>query len=181
MTQHLRTPCTPTTTRLISTIGTIHLYEMTLPESMTLDQIPLEDMPVSILPPDGNEPTEGFIIGSCDRTLFVQTFDNFGQTIPALTLIPDAAGFFDTAIQRLTAIIQKPEGYSLGPAERLTPWLIRDQAEGERSPEGVGRPDNHVGDELTARRRNWRRRWPIWLALISACWLFARIISRPMS
>ena len=153
ITQHLSTPCTPTTTRLISTIGTIHLYEMTLPESMTLDQIPFEDMPVSILPPDGNEPTEGFIIGSRDRTLFVQTFDHFGQNIPGLTLIPDAAGFFDTAIQRLTAIIQKPEGYSLGPAERLTPWLIRDQAEGERS----AGPTSAVlttmwGDELTARR-----------------------------
>ena len=91
ITDSLGTPCTPTTTRLISTIGTIHLYEMTLPDSMPLDQMPFEDMPVSILPPDGNEPTEGFIVGSRERTLFVQTFDQFGQNIPGLTLIPDAA------------------------------------------------------------------------------------------
>ena len=38
------------------------------------------------------------------------------------------------------------------------------------------------GDERPRDDRNWRRRLPIWLALISACWLFARIlISRPMS
>lgn len=128
LTQILGTPCVLSAVRLISTIGTIHLYEMILPESVPSDHLPFEDMSVSLLPSEGTEPTEGFIVGVRGRTLFIQSFDHIGQTLPRLTMIADAAGFFETANQRLLDILQMPERYLLGPAERLAALLTREQS-----------------------------------------------------
>ena len=83
----------------------------------------------------------------------VQTFDSLGKIVTSSTIVPDAEGFFETMMKRLSDIIHRSESYSLGPAERLLPWLTRDQSEG--APEG--RTSSAVlstmwGDDLTARR-----------------------------
>jgi len=151
--QGLGAPISPSAGRLLSTAGTLHLYEFTLPSELSKDRIPFEDMPVTILPPEGTEPTEGFVIGDRDGTMLVQTFDSLGRIVPSATVVPDAEGFFDTVIQRLSDVIHRSESYSLGPAERLIPWLTRKQfgsEEGTRSASAV--LSTMWGDDLTARR-----------------------------
>ena len=83
----------------------------------------------------------------------VQTFDSLGKIVTSSTIVPDAEGFFETMMKRLSDIIHRSESYSLGPAERLLPWLTRDQSEGALE----GRTSSAVlstmwGDDLTARR-----------------------------
>lgn len=151
--QGLGTPISPSTGRLLSTVGTLHLYEFTVPSELSQDQIPFEDMPVTILPSEGTEPTEGFVVGNRDGTMLIQTFDSLEKTVPSATIVPDAEGFFDTVIQRLSDVIHRSDSYSLGPAERLIPWLTQEQF----SREGGTRSASAVlstmwGDDLTARR-----------------------------
>lgn len=109
--------------RLITTAGTLHLYELEVPAEVALS----EDLPVTIIPSGDSEPTEGVVVGCRGRTLLVQTFDAIGQTVAAATLVPDSAGFFDTASRRLAEMARKSEAYTLGPAERLVPLLDPDQ------------------------------------------------------
>lgn len=151
--QGLEAPTAPVTGRLVSTVGTLYLYELTLPSDLSPDHIPFEDMPVTILPPDGTEPTEGFVMTGRQGTVMVQTFDSLGKMVASATIITDAEGFFDTVIKRLSDVIHRSETYSLGPAERLLPWLTRDQF--ESAPEA--RTSSAVlstlwGEDLTARR-----------------------------
>jgi hypothetical protein len=151
--QGLGSPISAVTGRLVSTVGALYLYELTLPSGLSTDHIPFEDMPVTILPPDGTEPTEGFVMTSREETVMVQTFDSLGKMVASATIITDAEGFFDTVIKRLSDVIHRSETYSLGPAERLLPWLTRDQS--ESAPET--RTSSAVlstlwGDDLTARR-----------------------------
>ena len=151
--QGLGAPISSSSGRLLSTVGTLYLYEFTLPSGIPKDRLPFEDMPVTILPQDGTEPTEGFVVGSQEGTVMVQTFDSLGKIVTSSTIVPDAEGFFETMMKRLSDIIHRSESYSLGPAERLLPWLTRDQSEG--APEG--RTSSAVlstmwGDDLTARR-----------------------------
>lgn len=105
--------------RKLATAGALHLYGFDLPASAAL----AEDVPVTIIPPGDQEPTEGFVVGYNDRTALIQTFDAFGQTVEAVSIIPDATAFFDTASKRLAAMAAKSDAYTLGPAERLAPWL----------------------------------------------------------
>jgi len=151
--QGLGTPIFPSAGRLLSTVGTLHLYEFTLPSELSQDQIPFEDMSVTILPPEGMESTEGFVISARGGTMLVQTFDSLGKVVPSATIVPDAEGFFDTVIQRLADMVHRSDSYSLGPAERLIPWLTQEQF----SREGGARSASAVlstmwGDDLTARR-----------------------------
>jgi hypothetical protein len=151
--QGLGAPISPVTGRLVSTVGALYLYELTLPSGLSTDHIPFEDMPVTILPPDGTEPTEGFVMTRREGTVIVQTFDSLGKIVASATIITDAEGFFDTVIKRLSDVIHRSETYSLGPAERLLPWLTRDQS--ETAPET--RTSSAVlstlwGEDLTARR-----------------------------
>lgn len=139
--------------RLISTVGTLHLYEFKLPQEFPPDRLPFEDMPVTILPPDGTEPTEGFVVRSRDNTLVIQAFDNIGHQVSSAVIVPDAEGFFETVIKRLSDLIHKSESYSLGPAERLIPWLTRDQFESQRETRTTSAVLSTMwGDEFTARR-----------------------------
>ncbi|HEX5543908.1 MAG TPA: hypothetical protein VFX10_00360, partial [Nitrospira sp.] len=63
--QELGTPMSSSAGRLLSIVGTLHLYEFSLPLALlqAKDQIPFEDMPVTIVPSEGTEPTEGFVVG----------------------------------------------------------------------------------------------------------------------
>ncbi|MGH7208624.1 MAG: hypothetical protein ACREIL_04480, partial [Nitrospiraceae bacterium] len=123
----LDAPVTVSAGRLISTAGTLHLYELEVPEDAVLS----EDLPVTIIPAGDIEPTEGVVIGRRGQTVLIQTFDPFGQTVAAATLVPDAAGFFDTASHRLAEMARKSGAYMLGPAERLVPLLDPDQSDPE--------------------------------------------------
>jgi hypothetical protein len=151
--QGLGTPISPSAGRLVATVGTLYLYELTLPSGLPSDHVPFEDMPVTILPPDGTEPTEGFVVGSRGGTVIVQTFDSLGKTVTSATIVPDAEGFFDTVMKRLSDIIHRSETYSLGPAERLVPWLTQDQSESGREVRTSSAVLTTMwGDDLTARR-----------------------------
>ncbi|MDA0739569.1 MAG: hypothetical protein O2999_11440 [Nitrospirae bacterium] len=109
--------------------GDLHLYSMTLPSRMKL----LEDIPLTIVPPGDLEPTEGYSLRHLGGEILIQTLDSLGQSIEDNTLVPDTSGFFLTAAKRLKDMAAKPQSYSLGPAERLAPWLDPDQAGGDGS------------------------------------------------
>lgn len=127
----LDAPITVSGGRRLATAGTLHLYAFKPSEEVTF----VEDLPVSILLPDESEPIEGFVVGSRAveaREVLVQTFDTLGKTVSSATIIPDAAGFFETAAKRLAETALKLGTYSGGPAERLIPWL--DPTEGQSDP-----------------------------------------------
>lgn len=113
--------------RLLLTVGAVHVYRFDLSEERLL----LEDVPVTVLPGNG-EPTEGFVIGSDGRSLVLQVFDALGQTLGASTIVPDTAGFLETCSRRLATMGRQPEKFTLGPSERLVPWL---------DPEAKGGPE----------------------------------------
>ena len=105
--------------RLLQTVGTLHLYEMTLQRPRA---IPI-DTPVTIVPPDDMEPTEGLVLRSNAQILLVQTFDAIGPSFASATLIPDRAGCLTISTQRLTEMMTQADAYRLGPADRLAPLL----------------------------------------------------------
>src|SRR5687767_13593996 len=87
--QELVAPISPSAGRLVSTVGTLYLYELTLPSGLSKDHHPFEDMPVTILPSDGTEPTEGFVMRSREGMVMVQTFDSLGKKVASATIVPD--------------------------------------------------------------------------------------------
>ena len=119
MTDGLDAPIEITTAKHLHTVGTLHLYGMELPEGRNL----LQDVPFTILPSNDCEPTEGVVLGLYNNDVLVQTLDAFGETVHHCTVIPDTSGFLETAANRLTDMATKPESFTLGPAERLAPWL----------------------------------------------------------
>ena len=128
----LDAPLTVSGGRLVTTAGTLHLYEFDLRGDHTL----LEDVPITILPPGNLEPTEGYVLGRQGGALLVEAFDAIGQTVEACTVVPDVSGFYETAARRLEAMARHPEKYSLGPAERLVPWLDPDPSPEKQSARG---------------------------------------------
>ena len=153
--QELGTPMSSSAGRLVSTVGSLHLYEFSLPLDLlqAKDQIPFEDMPVTIVPSDGTEPTEGFVVGGREGTIVVQTFDSLGKSVPSAAIVLDTEGFFETVIARLSDVIHRSESYSLGPADRLIPWLARTPLESERDTRSASAVLSTMwGDDLTARR-----------------------------
>src|SRR5262245_24598714 len=89
-------PITPLTGRLLHSIGTLFLYEFTLPAGLAIDI----DTPLSIIPGEDLEPTEGLVLSCREPVILVQTFDPLGQTVVGATLIPDRAGVLTTWGQR---------------------------------------------------------------------------------
>lgn len=112
-------PIAPVTGRLIQTVGTLHLYEFRLPAGRSLEV----DIPLSIVPPEDMEPTEGMVLGNQGEMVIVQTFDAIGQSIEGATIVPDRAGYLATCSARLKDMLAQPDAYRLGPADRLAPLL----------------------------------------------------------
>jgi hypothetical protein len=110
--------------RLLQTVGTLHLYEFFLPPDTEWGV----DWPVTVLLPDGEEPTEGFVLLQEGNRVVLQLFDAVGETVPMATLVPDASGFAETASHRLADMNRSTASYSLGPAERLLPVFDAAQA-----------------------------------------------------
>lgn len=105
--------------RLLQSLGTLHLYELTLPRPRVVEV----DTPITIIPPDEMEPTEGIVLRHRGPVLLVQTFDSIGQSFASATVIPDRAGFLTMAAQRLTDMTTQTDAYRLGPADRLASVL----------------------------------------------------------
>src|SRR4030065_2763648 len=74
--------------RLVHAIGTLHLYELTLPAGSSIEH----DTPLSIIPSDDMEPTEGIVLGGQGNVVLVQTFDAIGQSCAHMSVVPDLAG-----------------------------------------------------------------------------------------
>ncbi len=123
-------PVSITNGRLCATVGNLSLYEFESAQASTL----AEDWPVTIVPPDEEEPTEGIVLGYRGNRLLVQTFDALGQVVPSATLVPDALGFLQTAARRLADMAARADTYTLGAAERLLPWLAPGQSANGETP-----------------------------------------------
>ena len=115
----LDAPLTVTKGRLLQTMGGLHVYEFTLPQGCRLDP----DVPVSVIPGEEMEATEGVVLNCHDHQITVQTVDAIGSSVPWATLIPDQSGHYSTMAKRLREMIQKADAYNLGPSERLIPLL----------------------------------------------------------
>ncbi|MEK7294321.1 MAG: hypothetical protein AAB049_05020, partial [Nitrospirota bacterium] len=137
--------------RQVSTVGTLFLYAFDLPARATLP----EDLPVSIVPGDQAveiDPTEGVVIGREGDAALIQTYESLGQNVGPSTIVPDAAGFFQTASRRLADMAGHADRFTLGPAERLIPWLHPDEsARNHTAPESAAFT-TFWSDDLTARR-----------------------------
>ena len=110
-------PITQVAGPLVDTIGTLHLYELTLPHGSSIEH----DTPLSIIPSDDMEPTEGIVLGGQGHVVLVQTFDTIGQSYADATVVPDQAGVLATSAKRLRDMLAQPDAYRLGPADRLAP------------------------------------------------------------
>jgi hypothetical protein len=144
-------PIHDVTCRLRHTIGTLHLYELTLPHGSSIEH----DTPFSILPPDEMEPTEGIVLGGEGNMILVQTFDSIGQSCANATVVPDRAGLLATSARRLRDMLAQPDSYRLGPADRLVPLLEATTGAGEFSGTGAGSSilTTVWADELSVRRQ----------------------------
>lgn len=127
-------PITQVAGRLVHTIGTLHLYEMTLPQGSSIEH----DTPLSIIPSDDTEPTEGIVLGEQGNVALVQTFDAIGQSYAEATVVPDRAGLLATSAKRLRDMLAQPDAYRLGPADRLASFLEAATGPGELSESGTG-------------------------------------------
>lgn len=112
-------PITPVNGRLIQKIGTLYLYEFGLPQGRTIKI----DTPISIIPSDDIEPTEGLVLSCQNDQIRVQTVDAIGPLLEGGTIVPDRAGYLATTAARLKEMLLKPDAYRLGPADRLAPLL----------------------------------------------------------
>lgn len=137
--------------RQVSAVGTLFLYLFDLPAGATL----LEDLPVSIVPGDmaGDlEPTEGVVIGREGDAALIQTYESLGHNVGPSTIVPDAAGFFQTASQRLADMAGHADRFTLGPAERLIPWLHPDESTRNHTAPESAAFTTFWSDDLAARR-----------------------------
>ena len=64
-------PITQVVGRLVHTIGTLHLSELTLPHSSSIEH----DTPLSIIPADDMDPTEGIVLGGQGNVVHPFLFD----------------------------------------------------------------------------------------------------------
>ncbi|HBP88140.1 MAG TPA: hypothetical protein DD706_10645 [Nitrospiraceae bacterium] len=119
MSRGLDAPLEIAQARHIRTVGSLHLYSCVALPGRTF----LPDIPMTLLPGNDMEPTEGYLLGWYQGSLILQTFDHVGETLNQGTLIPDTSGFLETGAARLSDMASKPDSFTLGPAERLVPWL----------------------------------------------------------
>jgi hypothetical protein len=112
-------PITASQGRLVRTTGGLHLYEFVVPSGV---RMPI-DLPISLVPVDDKDTTEGIILRQTGQSTLVQLVDHLGSEVPSVTLVPDQAGLIATAAARLKEILAKPDHYHLGPAERLAALL----------------------------------------------------------
>lgn len=119
-------PVMATDAHLLQTVGGLHLYEFFLSPGVSLST----DLPLSIVPADEMEPTEGVVLNQVGNKALVQVIDTLGDSPSSLTLVPDLSGLLETSALRLKEMVTKADAYNLGPAERLVPLLHMPEAGG---------------------------------------------------
>jgi len=119
MTQGLDAPLDIPHAHHIGKTGSLHLYSCEVLPGTKI----IADVPITLLPGNDMEATEGYLLGWLNGSLIIQTFDHVGLTLEQCTLIPDTSGFLETGAARLSDMATKPDSFTLGPAERLVPWL----------------------------------------------------------
>lgn len=127
-------PVEATNLHRYATVGTLHLYQADLPPGTTL----LDDVPVTIVLPEGMEPTEGLVLAQEGSQALIQIVDDLGAQQASATIVPDTTAFFDSAAQRLSEILAKSSAFTLGPAERLTGLLEGDPAQAAQTMRAAG-------------------------------------------
>lgn len=135
--------------RLVQTVGTLYIYEFTLPPDRTL----AIDTPVSVVPPDEMEPAEGLILSCHGDAVLMQTADAIGQFVEVATIVPDRAGYLATAAERLKEMLLKPDAYRLGPADRLAPLLSSSSRAEEVSAAATAILATVWSDDISMRRQ----------------------------
>jgi hypothetical protein len=105
--------------RLVQSTGGLHLYEFIVPADVQLSL----DLPVSVVPDDETDTTEGIVLRQAGNSISIQLVDALGRDVPSVTLVPDQAGFVSTSISRLRDMLAKPDLYHLGLTERLASLL----------------------------------------------------------
>ena len=113
--------------RLVRAIGGLHLYEFIVPADVQLSV----DLPVSVVPADEADTTEGIVLRQAGNSISVQLVDALGREVPSVTLVPDQAGLVSTSASRLRDMLAKPDLYHLGPAERLASLVQMQEGEAE--------------------------------------------------
>jgi hypothetical protein len=116
--------------RLVQSTGGLHLYEFHLPADVTL----LPDLPVSVIPADQADTTEGIVLRQTGNSVLVQLVDALGREVPAVSLVPDQAGLVATSASRLKDMLTNPDLYHLGPTERLASLLQTQAVDVEEFP-----------------------------------------------
>jgi hypothetical protein len=134
--------------RLLQTVGALHVYEFLLPSGVTLST----DLPVSIVPSDDTEPTEGLVLSQTGNRALVQVMDAIGTVSVSVTLVPDLNGLLETSARRLKEMVAKADAYNLGPAERLVPFLLMPES-GTSLPSGASSVLTTVWQEDRSSRR----------------------------
>lgn len=118
--------------RLLQTIGGLHLYEFVVNAGAALSG----DLPVSVVPPDEAETTEGVVLHQTGEKVLVQLVDNLGHGVPSVMLVPDRAGLLSTSAARLREMLAKPDLYHFGPTERLASLLQKQDVDARAVPAG---------------------------------------------
>jgi hypothetical protein len=113
--------------RLLQTVGGLHLYEFVLPSDVAL----CGDLPVSVVPPDEAETTEGIVLHQSGNSILVQLVDHLGSGVPSVTLVPDQAGLLSTFAGRLREVVAKPDLFHFGPTERLASLLQKQHVDAQ--------------------------------------------------
>lgn len=111
--------------RLVQTTGGLHLYEFIVPAAVQLSV----DLPVSVIPADETDATEGIVLRQIGNSVYVQLVDALGHEVPSVTLVPDQAGLVSTSASHLKDMLAKPDLYNFGPAERLASLVQMQEAE----------------------------------------------------
>ena len=116
--------------RLVHTEGGLHLYEFVVPVEVQLSV----DLPISVVPADEADTTEGIVLRQTGNSILVQLVDALRRDVPSVTLVPDQAGLVSTSASRLKDLLAKPDQYHLGPTERLASLLQIQEAEAATFP-----------------------------------------------
>lgn len=119
------TPVVASQGRLVQTTGGLHLYEFVMPADVQLSV----DLPVSVIPAEETDTTEGIVLRQTGDSVLVQLVDALGHEVASVTLVPDQAGLVSMSASRLRDMLAKPDQYHLGPAERLASLLQMQEVE----------------------------------------------------
>lgn len=135
--------------RLVHTTGGLHLYEFVVPADVQLSV----DLPVSVVPADEADTTEGIVLRQTGDSILVQLGDAIGRDVPSVTLVPDQVGLVGTSASRLKDLLMKPDLYHLGPTERLASLLQMPEAEAEAIPSASAVFTTVWSDDRSLRRQ----------------------------